>query len=202
MLDTFKNTLEGAVAAAKNHQTNAAKEQMVRLVTMYRDAIASAETAEAAEAKIWDAGYEAAYHDAMRLYYSFVEVSMEQQGRMAAEIATLRAQIAELQATIVGRNKTITEREAEIADWQDSYYGLEERIDELEEAARWRPISEPPSAAGEYLGWNGYRVEIVRYLPEYEDDETDWPWRDWCDDEINISQWVSFSAPPTEAPAP
>lgn len=114
----------------------------------------------------------------------------------------IQAWIEELQATIVARNKTITEREAEITDWQDSYYGLEERIAELEEAATWRPISEPPEVAGEYLGWNGYRVEIVRYLPETEDDETDWPWRDWYDDEINISQWVSFSAPPTEAPAP
>lgn len=84
--------------------------------------------------------------------------------------------------------------EAEVAE-------LRARIAELEAADQWRPISEPPGAAGWYLGWNGCRIQIIQYLPEYERSEIDWPWWDWYDDEVEITHWATLLAPPTEAPA-
>jgi len=83
--------------------------------------------------------------------------------------------------------------EAEVAE-------LRARIAELEAADQWRPISEPPVAAGEYLGWDGYRIQIVQYLPEYEGDAIDWPWWDRYDDEIEVTRWATLLDPPTEAP--
>lgn len=79
--------------------------------------------------------------------------------------------------------------EAEVAE-------LRARIAELEAADQWRPISEPPGAAGWYLGWNGYRIQIIQYLPEYERSEIDWPWWDWYDDEVEITHWATLLAPP------
>ena len=83
----------------------------------------------------------------------------------------------------------------------DCFAVLHAKIAELEAAATWRPISNPPEAPGWYLGWNEYRVQTVRYLPEYEDDETICPWWDWYDDEVEITYWMSYPAPPQEAPA-
>lgn len=79
--------------------------------------------------------------------------------------------------------------EAEVAE-------LRARIAELEAADQWRPVSEPPVAAGEYLGWDGYRIQIVQYLPEYEGDAIDWPWWDRYDDEIEVTRWATLLAPP------
>ena len=67
---------------------------------------------------------------------------------------------------------------------------------ELEAAGQWRPVSEPPVAAGEYLGWDGYRIQIVQYLPEYEGDAIDWPWWDRYDDEIEVTRWATLLDPP------
>ena len=73
---------------------------------------------------------------------------------------------------------------------------LRARIAELEAADQWRPVSEPPDAAGEYLGWDGYRIQIVQYLPEYEGDAIDWPWWDRYDDEIEVTRWATLLDPP------
>lgn len=84
--------------------------------------------------------------------------------------------------------------EAEVA-------ALQARVAELEADARWHLVNDPPGAAGWYLGWTGRRIEIVRYLPEYEGDEIDWPWQDGDDDEIEIIYWSSLRNRPQEAPA-
>lgn len=47
MIKKFTNLLEGAIATAKNHQANATKAQIAKLVAMYADVLGRAETAEA-----------------------------------------------------------------------------------------------------------------------------------------------------------
>ena len=81
--------------------------------------------------------------------------------------------------------------EAEVA-------ALRAQVAELEAADQWRPISEPPGAPGEYLGWDGYRTRVIEYFPEQ---YTDWPWYDDLGIEIPITHWRPLNEPPQEAPA-
>lgn len=83
----------------------------------------------------------------------------------------------------------------------------ERRVAELEAqlaAQAWRPVTEPPTEAGEYLGWESdgaRRLIIVTYDPDL-DYEDSWAWGDWYGEATPITHWRPLPAPPIDPPAP
>jgi len=110
--------------------------------------------------------------------------------------ALARAERAEAE---VERLRAVIDGAGDDADWLSIVAGqrdeLQRRVDELEEAARWRPASEAPAESGEYLALvqTAYRRRIV--IAHYWVDRYS-PWGEW---KGKVLGWQPLPPPPAEA---
>lgn len=118
---------------------------------------------------------------------------------LETEVERAEAQAHEFESEAIHNDEIMQSLAAEVT-------ALKARIAELEAGAQWRPASEPPKKLGQYLGCDGYDIQIVEFLPGDVIDGEDWPWYDRdLDEEVPITYWMPIRPlpdPPTEAPAP
>ena len=65
-------------------------------------------------------------------------------------------------------------------------------------AAQWIPAKRTPNDREDtdYLGWDGFRQQVVTYKPDADYGEDSWPWRDWYDDDVPITHYQPLPAAP------
>lgn len=79
-----------------------------------------------------------------------------------------------------------------------------QRIAALEEqvaAGAWLPVRDTPNDKidTDYLGWDGFRYQVITYKPDADFGDTSWPWRDWFDDDVTITHYQPLPDAPQQS---